>query len=98
MNLVDRPFLPKHLRLPRLEQHEWQPIKLEIHQANDFVCTYCETDTRTTYPVCDHKIPLSRGGTNHPSNLTTSCPTCNARKGELTPEEFSTMRASEAVH
>lgn len=42
----------------------------------------------------DHRVPKSTGGSNHPSNLSPSCPRCNARKGTKTVEEFEACRAS----
>jgi 5-methylcytosine-specific restriction endonuclease McrA len=43
--------------------------------------THCQ-QCRTTYDLTrDHVIPLSRGGTNHPSNIRTLCRSCNAAKG-----------------
>lgn len=37
----------------------------------------------------DHRIPLSRGGSNGPENLVLSCPRCNLSKGTKTPQEFA---------
>lgn len=31
----------------------------------------------------DHKVPRSRGGTNHPDNLVVACFQCNHAKGDL---------------
>ncbi len=35
----------------------------------------------------DHLLPLSRGGTNDWTNVTTACSTCNTRKGSRLPRE-----------
>lgn len=42
-------------------------------------CAWCNRITQD--PTIDHLIPLSHGGSNHPSNLVTSCRTCNATRG-----------------
>lgn len=49
-------------------------------------CFYCSCDL-TEYHV-DHYIPLSRGGTNWPSNIVLACPQCNMAKGDMMPERF----------
>ena len=36
----------------------------------------------------DHRIPLSRGGTNSIDNVLPACRPCNAAKGQLTEAEF----------
>ena len=41
---------------------------------------FCSCDLRTDFIELDHKIPLSRGGTNFPDNLQFLCPPCNKRK------------------
>jgi 5-methylcytosine-specific restriction endonuclease McrA len=38
---------------------------------------------------CDHIEPLKHGGTNHPSNLQLTCPTCNLTKGAKPPTVFA---------
>lgn len=53
------------------------------------MCCYC----RTIHPhgkglTLEHLTPLSRGGTDDPSNLALSCRACNSLKGILTDEEF----------
>jgi 5-methylcytosine-specific restriction endonuclease McrA len=37
---------------------------------------------------CDHYIPISKGGTNDPSNIVLACPRCNLRKRDKMPTEF----------
>lgn len=36
----------------------------------------------------DHKIPISRGGSNYIENIVISCPRCNISKNNKTAEEF----------
>jgi HNH endonuclease len=54
-------------------------------------CFYCnklvDGDNRPSYHV-EHKIPISRGGTNVEENLCISCCRCNLVKNNLTHLEF----------
>lgn len=50
-------------------------------------CYWCGNKTDTAFHV-DHVIPLSRGGSNDPSNLVISCPFCNQSKGSKLPHEW----------
>ena len=59
----------------------------KILSAQKYRCFYCDGDI-TEHPVAEHYIPLSRGGSNWPSNLVGACADCNARKGTTLPEEF----------
>ncbi len=52
-----------------------------------FTCEYCQQEIKETYHL-DHKLPLSRGGTNITENLCISCPTCNLEKGNKTYDEY----------
>jgi 5-methylcytosine-specific restriction endonuclease McrA len=60
---------------------------LEIASRQDDKCFWCAVDISQNL-VADHYIPLSRGGTNWPSNIVASCPSCNSRKRNKLPEEF----------
>ena len=61
-------------------------------------CYYCreglEFDGRNKWQV-DHFIPLSRGGSNWPSNIVIACRRCNRAKGDKTPWEFMPERFEE---
>jgi hypothetical protein len=65
-----------------------------VFARDGYRCVYCGfqderngSDAGLALHV-DHALPLSRGGTDEPSNLVTSCVNCNLRKGDKTAEEF----------
>jgi 5-methylcytosine-specific restriction endonuclease McrA len=44
-------------------------------------CFYCNCRLTNETLTCDHRIPLSRKGTNWLSNLVPACKSCNSSKG-----------------
>lgn len=54
-------------------------------------CAICSKKLSKTYHV-DHVTPLSRGGTNWPTNLQITCPKCNLQKGAKDPYDFMRER------
>lgn len=50
-------------------------------------CWYCGTKRRKL--TIDHRVALSKGGTNYPSNLQLVCKSCNSRKRDRDPIEFA---------
>jgi len=51
-------------------------------------CWYCGADLSKTGEHLDHRIPLSRGGSDNASNLVLACPKCNLSKGSKLPHEW----------
>lgn len=51
-------------------------------------CWWCGHVVGDVYDV-DHRIPLSRGGTDDPENLVISCRSCNRKKGAKLPHEWN---------
>ena len=51
-------------------------------------CYWCNIKVDKVYHV-DHVIPLSRGGSNGPENIVISCPTCNMKKNNKLPHEWT---------
>jgi len=64
-------------------------------QQND-KCLYCRVDLNGDGEL-DHKIPVSRGGTNWPSNMAWTCTTCNRDKHNKTAEEFKLWRQNRGL-
>lgn len=71
----------------------------KIATMQDFRCYFCDRtlysqddldDEQELGKKChwDHLKPLSRGGTNFPSNMALTCKECNLRKGNKTEEEY----------
>jgi hypothetical protein len=67
------------------EFHSFLLIRLK---AQNFLCYYCDEHINNTYHI-DHRLPLSKGGSNAISNLVISCAACNLRKNDKVEEEFS---------
>jgi hypothetical protein len=65
-------------RFGRICSKTWKRIRLAIFNRDGWRCTYCGN---TSGPFeCDHVVPISRGGSNDPENLTTACKPCNRSK------------------
>jgi hypothetical protein len=70
----------------RLPAHVWGPIRRRILERDEHTCQYCGA---TDLPMdVDHVIPLTRGGSNHDSNLVAACYSCNRSKSDKLPEEW----------
>jgi len=54
-------------------------------------CAYCPADLTQGYEV-DHKMPVSRGGSNTPENICLACRPCNRSKHAKTVDEFIAWR------
>lgn len=58
------------------------------YRAQHGRCYYCHRSLGTFWHA-DHVIPLSRGGSNHPSNIVAACATCNTSKNNKLPHEWA---------
>lgn len=66
--------------------HEWRRLRSLVFERDNYTCSYC--GERGVMLECDHIIPISRGGGNSISNLTTACKPCNLSKRDRTPDEW----------
>lgn len=62
------------------------------------LCAYCGLSLQETGHHVDHIVPLSKGGSNWPSNLQCLCPDCNLRKWNLDEEEFLIRKIEKGGH
>ncbi len=81
--------VPRRLPIADLTGAAWESMK----QAYGYRCAYCGEVSAVLQK--EHKIPLSRGGSNAAANIVPSCPRCNLRKGSLTDAEFRDRIAAE---
>jgi len=58
--------------------------KLNVLRRDGYTCVYCGKTGKDCNLEIDHRIPHSKGGDNHISNLFTSCQDCNRKKGTAT--------------
>lgn len=59
-----------------------------ILERDNWTCFYCGHQATTE----DHKIPVTRGGSEDDSNLVAACGPCNFSKGGKTADEFIAQR------
>lgn len=52
------------------------------------LCWWCGVKLKGKYEI-DHRIPLSRGGSNWPNNICLTCRRCNRSKSDKLPHEWS---------
>lgn len=62
----------------------------ELYSANN--CYYCGKKIEGRDKTVDHKIPISKGGTNARENLVMCCQSCNSHKNNRTESEYYEWR------
>lgn len=67
---------------PRAKRNTTDGRRKEIYKRDGHACVNCGATKKLTL---DHKIPLSRGGTNEAANLQTMCKPCNGEKANKLP-------------
>ena len=70
----------------RLDSSNWAELREIVFDRDNYTCTYCKQ--RGNKLECDHIIPITKGGTNKLSNLTTSCMKCNRSKYNKNVDEW----------
>ena len=55
-------------------------VQLQVLKRDRFTCVYCGATGAEAELQIDHRHPVSKGGSNHISNLQTTCRKCNCKK------------------
>jgi 5-methylcytosine-specific restriction endonuclease McrA len=58
-----------------------------LYTTQKGLCWWCGNPLNNDYHI-DHRLALTRGGTNNPNNLCLACPTCNRSKHNKLPWEW----------
>ena len=69
-----------------------------IKQYGTLTCIYCLKPIEFRQDHLEHKIPLSRGGSNEYDNLAIACYKCNLSKSNKTEEEYINWRSVKCSH
>lgn len=82
--------LTRFIHVPR--RFRRQVTNTFLFARDGYTCQYCGRSASALRPrealTRDHLVPLSRGGTNAWTNVTTACSTCNTRKANRLPHEI----------
>lgn len=62
--------------------------RMDVYRKTEGHCYLCGEFVDFDSFEVEHNIPISKGGTNDLDNLYCSCPTCNAIKRDIYPQEF----------
>lgn len=73
-------------RRKTIRPEDWDRVRFEVFERDSYTCTYCGYQGDDV--VCDHRVPLIKGGTSDTDNLVTACKPCNSGKAGRTPEEW----------
>lgn len=69
-------------------------LRWELLVRDGFRCRYCGRSSPDVALAIDHIIPVARGGTDDPSNLTVACVDCNGGKSDRLPVRLPAARKS----
>lgn len=71
----------------RLDSSNWAELREIVFDRDNYTCKYCGQIGGKL--ECDHIVPISKGGSNKLSNLTTACLKCNRSKRNKNISEWS---------
>ena len=77
-------LLPNKIKSKRKRTHVPRGLRKEVFKRDNYRCVECgaSKDDGATLHV-DHKIPVSKGGTDELDNLQTLCSECNLNKSDV---------------
>ena len=82
--IISRDDIPKRSeKIPNYRTH-----KHTLYGQQEGLCNGCKTHFPFRNMTIDHKVPVSKGGTDHYDNLQLLCGACNSTKGNGTQAEL----------
>lgn len=84
-----------HARRARVLKADGEFHKKDIDNlksSQDMKCNSCGVCLKKKGYHIDHIIPISKGGSNWPSNLQLLCPRCNLGKSAMMPDEWERVK------
>lgn len=76
--VTDGSRCPAHRSRRNGSTRSWRALRDQILARDRWTCAYCGGRANTV----DHLQPVSRGGSDQPSNLVAACGRCNRQKGD----------------
>lgn len=64
----------------RLPIEKWRVMRQYVYKRDNGRCLYCDNPVELYACHIHHILELSRGGTNHPTNLKTLCIDCHEKR------------------
>ncbi len=83
-----RTDIPKRTDLGFVPRYNSRENKKYLYGEQGGFCNGCEEHFQPRHLEVDHIIPLTKGGSDHISNLQLLCSSCNRTKGEKSHEEL----------
>ena len=83
---------PATTRTQRWQGHNWArpSTRLAIYLRDGLACSWCGATVEDGAVLqLDHVVPAAQGGSNHPTNLVTSCRRCNTSRGTRSVPAFA---------
>ena len=68
---------PQHASRRNGSTRQWRATREQILARDRYRCQRCGKPAQHV----DHRTPVARGGSDHPSNLEALCAPCNHKKG-----------------
>ena len=72
--------------------------KKTVYAKANGECAICGKPVKFKRMTVDHKIPISKGGTNDLSNLQLAHLTCNRAKADMLADEFAELAEQIVMH
>jgi 5-methylcytosine-specific restriction endonuclease McrA len=69
--------------------------RIAIYMRDKWQCVYCNSHDTLSL---DHIQPVSKGGSNHETNLITACLACNSARGNIPLCAFTNKGVRQYIH